>query len=68
MSYVVTRPLAASFADYISKPHNIGGINFGDGPTAIVFAVAVFVLVCFTAAGASPLFRFGPGSARRAAL
>lgn len=45
MSYVVTRPLGASFADYISKPKNIGGINFGDGPTAIVFAVAVAVLV-----------------------
>jgi uncharacterized membrane-anchored protein len=49
MSYVVTRPLGASFADYISKPHNISGINFGDGPTAIVFAVAVFVLVSYLA-------------------
>ncbi len=25
------------------------GINFGGGPTAIVFAVAVFVLVCYLA-------------------
>ena len=49
MSYVVTRPLGASFADYISKPKNTSGINFGDGPTAIVFAVAVFVLVCYLA-------------------
>jgi uncharacterized membrane-anchored protein len=49
MSYVVTRPLGASFADYISKPKNISGINFGDGPTAIVFAVAVFVLVSYLA-------------------
>jgi uncharacterized membrane-anchored protein len=49
MSYVVTRPLGASFADYISKPHNISGINFGDGPTAIVFAVAVFVFVSYLA-------------------
>jgi uncharacterized membrane-anchored protein len=49
MSYVVTRPLGASFADYISKPHSLSGINFGDGPTAIVFAVAVFVLVCYLA-------------------
>jgi uncharacterized membrane-anchored protein len=49
MSYVVTRPLGASFADYISKPKNISGINFGDGPTAIVFAVAVFILVCYLA-------------------
>jgi uncharacterized membrane-anchored protein len=49
MSYVVTRPLGASFADYLSKPHNLSGINFGDGPTAIVFAVAVFVLVAYLA-------------------
>jgi uncharacterized membrane-anchored protein len=49
MSYVITRPLGASFADYISKPKNTSGINFGDGPTAIVFAVAVFVLVAYLA-------------------
>lgn len=49
MSYVVTRPLGASFADYISKPRNISGINFGDGPTAIVFALAVLVLVTYLA-------------------
>jgi uncharacterized membrane-anchored protein len=49
MSYVVTRPLGASFADYISKPKSTSGINFGDGPTAIVFAVAVFVLVSYLA-------------------
>ena len=49
LSYIVTRPLGASFADYISKPQNISGINFGDGPTAIVFAMAVFVLVSYLA-------------------
>jgi uncharacterized membrane-anchored protein len=49
MSYVVTRPLGASFADYISKPHSLGGLNFGDGPTAIVFALGVFILVCYLA-------------------
>jgi len=49
MSYIVTRPLGASFADYISKPRGISGINFGDGPTAIVFAIAVFGLVAYLA-------------------
>ncbi len=49
MSYVLTRPLGASFADYISKPRNLSGLNFGDGPTAIVFAVAVFILVSYLA-------------------
>jgi hypothetical protein len=33
----------------ISKPHDISGINFGDGHTATVFALAVFVLVLYLA-------------------
>ncbi len=49
MSYVLTRPLGASFADYMSKPRALSGINFGDGPTAVVFAVAVFALVLYLA-------------------
>ncbi len=49
MSYIVTRPLGASFADYISKPPSMTGIGFGDGPTALLFAVAVFVLVSYLA-------------------
>jgi uncharacterized membrane-anchored protein len=46
-AYVVTRPLGASFADYISKPRNISGIGFGDGQTALVFTAAVVVLVLY---------------------
>ena len=48
-AYVVTRPLGASFADYISKPPATSGIGFGDGPTAVVFTVAVAVLVAYLA-------------------
>jgi uncharacterized membrane-anchored protein len=48
-SYVVTRPLGASFADYISKPKGLTGIDFGDGPTALAFAIAVFALVAYLA-------------------
>jgi uncharacterized membrane-anchored protein len=49
LAYVVTRPLGASFADYISKPRDLSGIGFGDGPTALVFAVAVVILVAYLA-------------------
>jgi uncharacterized membrane-anchored protein len=49
MAYVLTRPLGASFADYISKPRNISGIGFGDGSTAVVFAIAVLLLVTYLA-------------------
>jgi uncharacterized membrane-anchored protein len=44
-AYVVTRPLGASFADFISKPRSISGINFGDGQTALVIAAAVVFFV-----------------------
>jgi uncharacterized membrane-anchored protein len=46
-AYVITRPLGASFADYISKPPSLSGIGFGDGPTAAVFAAAVAILVLY---------------------
>lgn len=49
MSYVVTRPLGASYADYISKPRSLSGIAFGDGQTALVFALAVLALVTYLA-------------------
>jgi uncharacterized membrane-anchored protein len=49
LAYIVTRPLGASFADYISKARNISGIGYGDAPTAVVIAAAVFVLVVYLA-------------------
>jgi uncharacterized membrane-anchored protein len=48
-AYVVTRPLGASFADYFSKPRALSGIAFGDGPTALVFTIAVLILVAYLA-------------------
>jgi uncharacterized membrane-anchored protein len=48
-AYVVTRPLGASFADYVSKPHNISGANFGNGQTAVVVTLIVAVLVLYLA-------------------
>ncbi len=49
MAYVVTRPLGASFSDYISKPASITGIGFGNGQTAVVIALAVLLLVAYLA-------------------
>lgn len=48
-AYVVTRPLGASFSDWFSKPAYLTGLNFGNGRTAIVFAVVVFGLVAYLA-------------------
>jgi uncharacterized membrane-anchored protein len=49
LAYVVTRPLGASFADYISKPRDLSGINFGNGPTAVILTLVVVVLVLYLA-------------------
>ena len=47
-AYVVTRPIGASFADYISKPKNISGLGFGDLETAGVITLLVVILVVYT--------------------
>jgi uncharacterized membrane-anchored protein len=41
-AYVMTRPLGASFADWMGKSHSGGGLNWGDGPVA--FALALFIV------------------------
>jgi len=46
-AYVLTRPLGASFADWFSKPKAIGGLDHGDGHTAILLGLIFFVLVLF---------------------
>ena len=64
MAYVVTRPLGASFADYVSKPHSMTGIGFGDGPTALVIALAVFGLVLYLAIARPDIQRPAGASAK----
>jgi uncharacterized membrane-anchored protein len=49
MAYVVTRPLGASFSDWISKPNSGGGLGLGDGTTAALCALAVLGLVTYLA-------------------
>jgi uncharacterized membrane-anchored protein len=48
-AYVATRPLGASFADWMGKPKSAGGLGLGDGPVALALTVAIFCLVAFLA-------------------
>jgi uncharacterized membrane-anchored protein len=48
-AYVLTRPLGASFADWLSKPHALSGLNLGDGQVAAVATVIIAVLVGYVA-------------------
>lgn len=49
-AYILTRPLGASFADYLGFPHSVGGVDLGHPITAVVFAVPIVVLVAYVAA------------------
>lgn len=46
-SYVMTRPLGASFADWTGKSRHAGGIGIGDGVTASVLAALIVVGVSY---------------------
>ena len=49
LAYVATRPLGASFADWLGKPKSVGGLNLGDGSVALALTMAIFVLVAYLA-------------------
>ena len=43
--YVLTRPLGASFADWMGVSHERGGLNWGNGNVALLFSTAIVVVV-----------------------
>ena len=40
-AYIVTRPLGASFADWLGRPHCLGGLGLGTGPVSLVLAIVI---------------------------
>ena len=48
-AYVVTRPLGASFADWLGKPADLGGLGLGNGAVSLVLTGAIACLVAYLA-------------------
>ncbi|WP_126599686.1 COG4705 family protein [Dictyobacter aurantiacus] len=46
-AYIMTRPLGASFADWMGKPRDAGGIGFGTGTISLVLTVLIIALVAY---------------------
>jgi uncharacterized membrane-anchored protein len=44
-AYVLTRPLGASFADWLGKPTDAGGLGWGSGLVALALTLAIVGLV-----------------------
>jgi uncharacterized membrane-anchored protein len=48
-AYVITRPLGASFADWVGKPASLSGLGWGDSKVSLVLAVLIATLVGYLA-------------------
>ncbi|MDQ1661378.1 MAG: hypothetical protein QOJ68_1358 [Blastococcus sp.] len=48
-AYVLTRPLGASFADWLGKSHALGGLGWGDDVVSGVATLGIAVLVAYVA-------------------
>jgi uncharacterized membrane-anchored protein len=48
-AYIVTRPLGASFADWMGVPHTLGGLDRGPGDVSIGLTVPIVILVAVLA-------------------
>lgn len=46
-AYIITRPLGASLADWLSKPHSTTGLGLGDGTVSGLALLAFIALVAY---------------------
>jgi uncharacterized membrane-anchored protein len=47
VAYVLTRPIGASFADWVGKPASASGLGWGDGRVSLVLTLVIACLVAF---------------------
>ncbi len=47
IAYVLTRPLGASIGDYLSQPHDSGGLELGTVVTSGIFLITILVVVIY---------------------
>jgi uncharacterized membrane-anchored protein len=49
-SYIMTRPVGASFSDWISVSHSRGGLGLGEGPVSLGLTIIIILFVGYLAA------------------
>jgi uncharacterized membrane-anchored protein len=47
LAYIVTRPLGASFADWLGVSHARGGLDLGAGPVSVVLVALIVLFVVY---------------------
>ena len=48
-AYIITRPLGASFADWLAVPASLGGLNLGKGTVSIASWILIIAFVAYMA-------------------
>jgi len=48
LAYILTRPLGASFADWIGRSKDLGGVGFGTGQISLVLAILIAGFVAYS--------------------
>lgn len=46
-AYVITRPLGASFADWVGRPQNLSGLGLGQGWVSLALTILIIVFVAY---------------------
>lgn len=49
IAYIITRPLGASFADWLAVPQSMGGLNAGKGAVSVALWILIAVFVAYLA-------------------
>jgi len=47
LAYIVTRPMGASFGDYLAHPHSNGGLDLGTTNTSLIFFGGITALIAY---------------------
>ena len=47
LAYIMTRPIGASFADWVAKPHSLGGLGVGDITVSIWLTIILVIFVIY---------------------
>ena len=67
IAYVLTRPVGASYADYVAFPRKFGGLDAGHGEVALVLTVIIIGLVAYLAVTRLDVEEVAEGPGSRAA-
>ena len=53
VAYILTRPLGASFADWIGRSRDLGGVGFGTGQISLVLTILIIGFVAYLTVSSS---------------